>query len=575
MIEEAEPAIQAIDSDVEYRLRLIRDDAELDDRAVALGLLATGIAATPVTDPALLDRPALETVLDQAGEWRAALYDLWYRLRIPSGDAPLDSWYALALAFGKAGGDTAKALELHGDVLQRMAAADDPVAVLSAEFGLAGEAREGDLDALADAVLARAPFRSALPRPYHAGLRERVLSSWTGLREEERPVLLLELKQRIEGLEQIRFYVRGELLENRQVAALLYDCARTDPQEWDEAALATATIAWIWRESGFCLQELNQSIISLPLVFDFVVQRIRHYEGSAGAPPAEPPESPVELAQLLGRLRVRIERDHLRCLQFDGSNWERREFLVPRSACSAVLRMPDDLRERLQDRFDVRLRGDGPQVWETAVEGAAAAGLTPTDVLKELAHWAASDTSLPVDYAIFTVPIGVKLDAPWEFEYEDVFCYTGFNEGFDRDAEGVPFDHIGIQNAIGQRLRYNVVKKAQNYTLLRRFKAQSFNLPDIAVAEDANHGGHRAAGIRLSCRIPTYIHYNGLTWKGLADVRLNRTFYREHLEFRPSDVPLASRLADWLGHIADAAYARGLEFDRTYGKKLTRPEGDK
>ncbi|MBO2448579.1 hypothetical protein J4573_15860 [Actinomadura barringtoniae] len=572
---EAEPAVHTLDSDVEYRLRIIRDDASHDDRAVALGLLATGIAGTPAETPALLDQKAVETVLDQAGEWRSALYDLWYRLRIPFGDAPLDSWYVLALAFGKTGGDVPKAVELHAGVLQRMAAAEDPIAVLRTEFGLTGETREGGEDAFADAVLARAPFRSALPRPWHAGLRERALAPWTDLREEERPVLLLELKQRIQGLEQVRFFVRGEVLENKQVAARLHDCARTAPEEWDEATLAVATLAWMWRESGFCLQELNQSILSLPLVIDFMVRRIRDYAASAGVAAAEPPESPIELARQLGRLRVRIERDHLRCLQFDGSNWERREFLVPRSACSAILDLPGDLREQLQDRFDAALPGEGPPVWAAAMDAATAAGATPTDVIKELARWAAADTALPVDYAIFTTPIGVKLDAPWELEYEDVFCYTAFHEGFDRDAEGVPFDHVGIQNAIGQRLRYNVVKKAQNYTLLRRFKAQSFNLPDIAVAEDANHGGHRAAGIRLSCRIPTYIHHDGLTWKGLADVRLNRTIYREHLEFRPSDVPLASRLATWLGWIADAAYARGLEFDRVYGKKLTRPGEEK
>ncbi|MGI8335647.1 hypothetical protein ACRYCC_37325 [Actinomadura scrupuli] len=569
---ETDPPVAALDADVEYRLRLIRDDAAHDDLAVALGLLAAGFSTLPPSAGPELDRATVDGVLGRAGDRRSVMYDLWYRMKIPFGEAELDSWYVLALAVGRTRGDLAAALELHSEVLQRLAADRNPKAVFADEFGLTGPVQEGGEQEFAAAVLAGQPFWCGRPRPWRADLRQRALDGWTAMREEELPVLLLELKQRIEGLEQIRFFVRGELLDNRQVGAVLLSCVRTRPGEWADGPLAVATLAWMWREAGFCLQELNQSIISMPMVFDFVVRRLRDYEGLLAAAPAALPAAPADLARLLGRLRAGIERDHLRCLQFDGGNWERREFLVPRSACERLRPLPADLRRRLEEAFGTALAGDGPQVWADAVDNAVAAGRTPTDVIKTLAHWAAADTTLPVDYAICTVPMGVKLDAPWTLEYEDVFCYTAFSEAFDRDAEGVPFDFVGISNAIGQRLRYNAVKKAQNYTLLRRFKAQSFNLPDIAVAEDANHGGHRAAGIRLSCRIPTYIRYEGIVWKGLADIRLNRTFYREHREFRPSDIPAASRLAEWLGWIADATYARGLKFDPAYGKKLTRTE---
>nr|WP_170201786.1 GNAT family N-acetyltransferase [Actinocorallia herbida] len=567
----AAPPTKAVDDEVEYRLRLIRDDARHDDVAVAAGLVAAGFAAL-APGVSLLDPAAAEDLLDRAGEHRSTVYDLWYRMKIPFGDADPDSWYTMALALGRTGGDVASAVHLHARVLERVASGEPPAAVLGEEFGLTGPLRTGGWDSLADAVAAREPFWTTESRPWLDRLHDRALRAWTGLREEDLPLLVLELQQRIEGLEQIRFHLGGELLDNRAVGAVLARCARTDPRTWDADALAVATLVWIWRDSGFCLQELNQSVISLPQVLGFLTRRIRAYAELLGEDPGAVPGTPGGVARRLADLRGSVERDNLRCLQFDGGNWERREFLVPRAACAEVLSLPADLRGHLQDEFGGAVPGDGPQAWAALLDLAAEGGRTPTDIVRSLGAWAVADDALPVDYAIFTVPMGVKLDRPWEFDYEDVFCYTAFSEAFDRAAEGVPFDHVGIANAIGQRLRYNVVKKAQNYALVRRFKAQSFNLPDIAVAEDANHGGHRAAGIRMSCRIPTHIKYEGLVWKGIADVRLNRTFYRQHLEFRPSDIPAASRLATWLGWIADAAYARGLLFDPVYGKKLIRVE---
>ncbi|QXJ21421.1 hypothetical protein AGRA3207_002273 [Actinomadura graeca] len=569
---ETETALAPLDTDVRYRLRVLHDDAAEDDRAVALGLLAAGRAGGPETlaEPGG-DRAAVARILDRVdGRDRALFYDAWYRMKIPYGEAEPDSWYVLALALGRTSGDLPAALDLHARVLLLLADAEDPAAVFAREFGLTGE----PAGTLKDAVLAGAPFLRATPKPWRARLRDRALAVWTGLREEERPLLLLEFRQRVEGLEQVRFFLDGRTEDNRGVGAVLQRCASTDPAAWTDSQLAVATLALMWREAGFCLQELNQSIISLPLVADFVVRRVRAYEQVLGIPPAPLPEGIADLARLYGGLRVRIERDHLRCLQFDGSNWERREFLVPRRSCAEALPLPATLRGRLETAFGAPLAGEGPAAWAAAVDNAVAAGLTPTDVIRTLGAWAVADELLPVDYAIFTAPMSnAKLAAPWTLDYEDVFCYTAFAGGFDWSAEGVPFDFVRIANAIGQRLRYNVVKKAQNYTLVRRFKAQSFNVPDIAVAEDANHEGHRAAGIRMSCRVPTHVHHEGITWKGLADIRLNRTFYREHLEFRPSDIPAASRLAEWLGWIADAVYERGLEFDAKYGKKLPRTEG--
>lgn len=582
------------DTEVEHRLRVIRGDASDDDLMVTLGLIAAGRLPAPA-DEHRWDRAAVEAALEAAGEHRNRMYDLWYRMKIPFGEAALDSWYVLTLALGRTGGDLPAAISLYTTVLEELSSAGEvrTAQVFADRLGVPTPAttpagatattpatatatvvtrHPSDAQALTEATLRGTALGLGRRRPWWESMTERAVTAWSALRDEERPVLLLELQERITGLEQVRFFVDGQLLDNRGVGAMFAQCARAHPRDWTTGALALATLGWMWKEAGFCLQELNQSVICLPLVLDFAVRRLREYERRTGTAPVALPTSPIDLARALGGRRVRTEQDYLRCLQFDGGNWERREFLVPRAQCDTLLRLPGDLRDRLESAFDTTLSGEGPQVWEQAVEAALGSGHEPTDIIKLLARWTADDDALPVDYAICTVPLGVKLERPWELDYADVLCYTAFNAMFDPSTDNVPFDYVGISNAIGQRLRYNVVKKAQNYTLLRRFKAQSFNLPDIAVAEDANHAGHRAAGIRMSCRIPTYINYRGLAWKGLADVRLNRTHYSHQLEFRPSDVPLANRSATWLGWIADATYARDLLFDAKYGKKLTERE---
>lgn len=121
--------------------------------------------------------------------------------------------------------------------------------------------------------------------------------------------------------------------------------------------------------------------------------------------------------------------------------------------------IPDTLRAQLETAFGSHQDGEGSAFWQRVLDAAVAAGRTPTDVVAALAEWAANTDSLPADYAIFTAPLGVKLDEPWQLEIDEVFCYVALRRGFDPKQHGVPLDHIGIWNAIGQRMRYNVVRK--------------------------------------------------------------------------------------------------------------------
>jgi hypothetical protein len=188
--------------------------------------------------------------------------------------------------------------------------------------------------------------------------------------------------------------------------------------------------------------------------------------------------------------------------------------------------------------------------------------------MQALAQDAANARDLPLDQAVFTVPMGNKLTEPWTFVYADIFCFTGFRDGFSPAEHGVPGDLVSIQNIQGQRQRFNAVKKAQNYAPVRKLAPQGFNLPDISIAEDAHHAGHFAAGVRLACRVPITIFYRDKQWNGISDVRLNRVEYSRDNRFTPRDVVLASRYAQWVKGVADAAYRRDLMFDAKWGVRV-------
>jgi hypothetical protein len=507
----------------------------------------------------------------------ALFHQLWYRMRVPFGAVPLYWWYLLTLALRDPARGTADAVE------QFAAAAEQPgVDVL--DTGVLVEAIVHDVPV---AVVSE-PAADGLPTYRMPGLAEiaggsepeladiaaRTRERWTGLSPEERTLTLTRLQQRFEALEQMRFYCGGEVRENREIVAVLGSCRNAPPADWSYEQLAFATLAYCWERAGFIVQEFNQALLTLPLVATFMSRRLAEYSEITGRDYTGTPDL-IDAASELGRLRAELEETHLRCIQFDGSNWERREFVVPKAMREDFLQIPDSLADLMASRLGVEIadRSGSGAAWDAYVEAVLGEGHTPTQLICALVDWAANDDLLPIDAAIFTVPHGIKLESPWELEIDDVFCYTAFRDGFDPRDHGMPLDLTGMRNAIGQRMRYNVVKKAQNYALVKRFKPQSFNLPDIAVAEDANHAGHRAGGIRLSMRLPTTISYRGDEWKGIADVRCNRGGYHPKNRFRPSDVILGSRYTAWEKGIADATFARDLLFDRRFCVKLTEPTG--
>jgi hypothetical protein len=270
----------------------------------------------------------------------------------------------------------------------------------------------------------------------------------------------------------------------------------------------------------------------------------------------------LDLTRQLASLRSVIERSHQRCLYFDGSNWERREFLITRDQLLDAKRVPVALADALRRRFGVTLQdGDAYKALRIYTAQVVTAGHTPTDLLIEIAEWAANATDVVTDYAIFTVPRGPNLDKPWDMKVDDLFCYTAFRSGFDPKSAAVPLRSVGIRNAIGQRMRYNALKKAQNYALVKHMTPQSFLLPDIAVAEDAHQNGHYASGVRHSCRIPMAVEYRGSHWKGIADVRMSRTDYSRSSRFTERDLVLATRYGIWSRAVADEAYARDILFE--------------
>ncbi|WP_146610529.1 MULTISPECIES: hypothetical protein [unclassified Streptomyces] len=581
----------AVEKELRRRLDMISGQ---DDVVIALGLMAAG-RWKPEGDERAADRIRygrgsldLEAEGIPAADF-AHFQRLWYWFKVPHGEASLVWWYMFCRALGQEDG-VGRALRRMTRWLGVMEREPDPgtMPALAREMGLPNgaavvtEAETTDVDALAFAVRDAAPLVPALHRRdvlWHGRrvtvgrLEEAARRSWDSLPDGERAELLAVLGRRVTSVERVRLLVDGALLDNRGVAASVADCAKEQVAAWPESTLALMTLLRCWHEAGFVLQETNQSLVSFPALALFMTRKGAAYgNGLAGEIRSGLEDGDlVRYARNLGALRLRTEQRYERCLHFDGSNWERREFLLPRGIYRREQSLPESLCEHLYARTGAEppARGGTGKDWDTFLERVLEAGSTPTRVIQECAHWAANTDDLPVDIAVFTAPLGTRLDEPWTMEFTDLFCYTGFREGYDPAAFGVTAGRVGMYNIIAQRMRYNAVKKAQNYAPVMRFAPQGFNLPDIAVAEDANHGGHSAAGIRLACRLPVTVRHGGNDWNGLADVRLNRCVYSPENRFRPQDMVIGHRYAQWAKGIADATYRRNLTFDVKWARKVT------
>ncbi len=604
--------IEWVERDLFDRLDMLPDDV---DAIVVLGMVAAGVVDVSVLADLFDDdnriRPSFSVDRsDVPAEHFARFQRLWYHFRVPYARASLVWWHVFCLAM-REDDRVSRATERMGERLGELAG--PPGAVLPVAGHVLGlrpapvvvtADETADVAALATAVRLAAPLvavdsvaaateagrahgievvsparqtrpaRPWLPQPVEFGaLAAQARRDWRELTAEQRDELLAMLQQRVTSIEQVRFLLDESPVENREIAALLAECAAEPVDDWPTPRLALATLMWCWNESGCVLQELNQTFISFAATALFLTRRLRSYRERLGETGPPPPATGgvLSLARQLGAVRPRIEQKYERCLHFDGSNWERREFLLPLPLYRRTDNVPQSLRDHLYDVIGVELPHYGTDyldAWDRLLERALEVGTTPSRVIQELAHWAANTDDLWVDLAIFTVPIGTKLDTPWTMEFTDLFCYTGFRDGFDSEALGVPLDRVGVQNVVGQRMRYNAVKKAQNYAPVRRFPPQGFNLPDIAIAEDANHAGHYASGIRLACRVPITITYRDREWNGLSDVRLNRAVYRRSNRFLPRDLVVAHRYAQWSKGVADATYRRGLRFDAKWGNKV-------
>jgi hypothetical protein len=589
--EQDDAATAAVEKDLYRRLDMFSGD---DDVITALGLAAAGRWNPDWNGPAIdrIRNQKKPLGLDAEGiptEDFARFQRLWYSFKVPYAHASLVWWCLFCRALG---------LEDSVDrALHRMTrwlgilqgnADRKALAGLADEMGLPNptavvtEAETTDVEGLATAIRDAAPFvpaphtRSALwhgRRTAVGALEAAARRSWETLPDSERDELLATLERRVTNVERVRLLVDEAVLDNRGVAAAVADCAKEPVADWPQTRLALVTHLWCWHEAGFVLQEMNQTLVSFPALALFLTSKDAAYGDRL---PEERPAGlldgdTVQYARHLRALRQRAEQEYERCLHFDGSNWERREFLLPRGVYRRRQLLPESLCAHLyaQTGAEPPSREGTAEDWDIFLERALEAGSTPTRVVQECAHWAANADDLPVDIAVFTVPVGTKLREPWTMEFTDLFCYTGFRDGFEPADFGITAGRVGMYNIIAQRMRYNAVKKAQNYAPVMRFAPQGFNLPDIAIAEDANHGGHAASGIRLACRLPIIIRHRGKDWNGLADVRLNRCVYSPENRFRPRDMVLGHRYTQWAKGIADATYRRDLTFDTKWAGKVT------
>jgi hypothetical protein len=590
--------ISDIEADLQRRLDLVADD---DDLIVMLGMVAAGEASADV----LGSERARLSEIGQSAENVTRFQQLWYHFKVPFGEASLVWWYMFCLGLGREGDVGAALVRLDR---QLAALGPEPVAHLDGLADLLGLSRDSvvitddelcDVDALASAVrrgvalvwtddlaaAAAATKAELVPQAESAkssswwlgppaDLTEsesRVRARWSELAGTERDELLAMLGQKVTSIERMRFRLGDSITENKESARILGKCRETAPGDWPYSHLVLVTTLWCWYLGGFALQELNQSWLSLSSLTHYLVRRIREYGLISGAALSGIEHlDAVALAGEYAKARTQLEQARIRCMHFDGSNWERREFLLPRTGMERPHEIPDSLRQLLGEWIGVDFPGPVGtlEAWDRYLELALEAGHTPTRVVQALTQEAANARDLPLDMAVFTVPMGNKLLEPWTLVYADIFCYTAFRDGFQPAEHGIPGDLVSIQNIQGQRQRFNAVKKSQNYAPVRKLAPQGFNLPDISIAEDAHHAGHFAAGVRLACRVPITIFYRDKQWNGISDVRLNRVEYQRDNRFTPRDVLLASRYAQWVKGVADAAYRRDLMFNAKWGSRV-------
>jgi hypothetical protein len=345
----------------------------------------------------------------------------------------------------------------------------------------------------------------------------------------------------------------------------------TAPGEWSYEQLTFISVLWLWRLSGCGFTELNQSDLTFAVVDDFFRAKQARYLRLLGRPDDRAASDLREAARSLARLRAEVEQRFVRCFVIDGGSWERREHFVPRASLH-LDDIPADFVARLERTLGLVFpdRGDHRQRFGAYVAALDLVGVNPAEALVATARHVLEDPQLDAHYVVLTAARGVKLDQPWTLALTDVFSHVAIAPAYEPKPRGVRLSPVQIRTAIAQRMRYNVTRRARNYSPERdeRLTAQPFQFPDVAFMEDAHHGGHRAAGIRLVARAPFVLELpGGDSWRGLADLRVNRASYKDCDRFTLEDLPRLIRYSSWCKAIVETTYQRGLLLDAAYCEK--------
>jgi len=394
---------------------------------------------------------------------------------------------------------------------------------------------------------------------------------WSALTDAERDEVLLLLEERVVIPRPLNFHVGDAEFDNDAAVEVINGCRGVPVADWSYPQVVLLSTLWLWEIGSFAVSELNQADLSFALLDDFVAAKEAHYRSALGRG-AGPVAGPLfDRVAALGPLRKEIERDHVRCMRINGATWERREWFLP-VADVRVDEVSDRVADALGDRVGIALPA-GPDArtrFAAYTEAMIEAGVNPAEALVALAEQAVRDEELAADYAIITCARGNKLDVPYSIEMKDVLSYTAIRDGLEPAERGIRLNRAQIANAICQRMRYNVVCRVRNYSPDRaeRMQAQAFQIPDIAVKEDAHHNGHRANGVRFVTRAPIAFSVDGRTLKGLADFRVNRATHDDSRCFTPAELRLIMRTSWWMKTIAEPSWARGVQFAEKYCTKL-------
>ena len=416
--------------------------------------------------------------------------------------------------------------------------------------------------AVADELLERARETSAEEDAIEAQERAE-LDAWLADLEAEGRLQdsLVEVVDRIEHVESVYVYVDGELFSRSDVGntlvrgGVLKQLQGRPLAEWGaKERLFVAAFSVLFASGrSIRIEEFNGQELSARRLRDWLDRRLRLYSGALDEPVAlEPARTPLpELAARVGELRARLERGAaIGIRRVNGLTMAKRERVVPRDELlptsdprpELLLRSAEELEVELEDdwsgrRSVTKLTRAALELKRDEPSAEALERLLERIVLSAVLE---SDSDYGMSSSVREPP---RLAGSAESRAEGILGLT------KPDFFCAVLPHPGLVDALPQDVMFEVLSSVAARMQFNRWHFIPGNFereevpakrhyffpplqPDVGEWCDLRHGGHSAASVRYTIRVPgpslwrePFVAY-GNPFRGFFDIRLVRMFER-------------------------------------------------